>query len=441
MKLQSELVRRTLLALPALALVASITGSALLGGRADAAQVTSRSVQLSDAAPSSNGYITSGAGSGTNVTYKITFTPSSATIGGIVIDMCGNTPLVGDTSCTLPAGFTWDTDSTPAATISGTDVNVGAWSVSSMQGAGADANHPQILTLATGAGSEDAVTNANPITITVTGVTNPNATNLDGTTHNYSFYPRIVTFSTANDMTSGTTGYGASSGTTRRATFTGMVDYGGAALSIQRAIEITARVMETMTLCTSSAVMTQGCTGISAAPTIEIGQDVNGTIVLGNTRSETPAYSQVSSNATNGYGIYMKARWACGGLSKDAGATCEIPAVNAGSAVAAAINNGDGEFGVQVGNGTAAVGGTGTNTAVTRWAQSGTNFLMDTASVGDGVDDTYGSLVVSSAAEVPASNKQADSVNNTYNFGAAASSTTPAGIYSQAFTLVAVGTF
>ncbi|PID99643.1 hypothetical protein CSA80_00030, partial [Candidatus Saccharibacteria bacterium] len=58
----------------------------------------------------------------------------------------------------------------------------------------------------------------------------------------------------------------------------------------------------------------------------------------------------------------------------------------------------------------------------------------------DGVDDTYGSLVIDSFSEVGAA-KQAAHVNNTYTFGAAASSTTPAGIYTQAFVLVAVGVF
>jgi hypothetical protein len=235
------------------------------------------------------------------------------------------------------------------------------------------------------------------------------------------------------------TDYGVS-GSTRAGTVTNQVDYGGAALSLQNVISITARVMETMALCTSRTAMTANCAG-ATDPSIDIGQDVNGTIVLGTARSTTPVYSQISSNATNGYGIYMKARYTCGGLSKDAGTSCEIPPVNGGSATAAAINNGDGEFGAQVGNGTAASGGSGTNTAVTRWAQTGANFLMDTTTANDGVDDTYGSQVISSAAESPISNRQADSVNNTYTFGASTSSITPAGIYSQAFVLVAVGVF
>ena len=397
---------------------------------AAAGQVTSRSVQLSDSSASSNGKITSGVGSGTGVTYKITFTVATATtIGGIVVDICGNTPLIGDTTCTLPAGFSWGS-ATPSASLTGA---TGTWTAGSKQGAGASAAAPQVLTMS----NSTPVTPGGPVTITVTGVTNPNATNYTAT-NNYTFYARIVTFDTSGNMTSN---YTANAGSTARAaSFTGMVDYGGAAMSLQMPIAITARVMETMTFCVSGAAMTSGCTGAAPA-NIDIGQSVNGTIVLGTTLSSTPAYSQISTNATNGYGIYMKARYACGGLSKDGGTTCQIPAVNSGGATAAAIANGAGAFGAQVSSGTAASGGSGTNTAVTRWAQTGSNYLMDTTTSNDNVGATYGSLVASSASEAPASNKQADSVNNTYTFGAAASSTTPAGIYSQAFLLVAVGVF
>ena len=433
MKFRSELLRRVLVAVPAVGVIGSLAGSIFLGASSvSAAQVTSRSVQMSDSAPSANATYTSGVGSGTNVTYKITFTPSASTIGGIVVDICGNTPLVGDTSCTVPAGFSWGS-ATPTVTVSGGVA--GTWTAGSFQGAGTDAAHPQILKVSNA--TPEAPTG--PITITVDGVINPDATNLTST-HHYSFYARILSFDTAANMNNVTTGYGSASGATRLAAFTGMADYGGAALSVQEAITITARVMETMSLCTSKTVMTANCSG-QATPAIELGQDVNGTIVLGKTLSSVPVYSQVSTNATNGYSIYMKSRYACAGLSKDNGTTCEIPPVNAGAATAAAIATGGGAFGVQVGSGTAASGGSGTNTATTRWAQTGTNYIMDKTTANDNVAATYGSLVASSASETPVTNRQADSVNNTYTFGAAASSVTPAGIYSQAFTLVAVGVF
>lgn len=426
MNINYKSFRRPTAGLMALALVVGSAVPALLGTSAFAAQVTSRQLKMSDSAPSSNATFASGVGSGTNVSYEVKFTaPTASNIGGIVVDICANTPLVGDTSCTYPAGFDWG-GATPSVTVNAG--LAGTWTAAGSVG-GSGGAQTQVLRLS----NATPETPSAPIRFTVTGVTNPNATNL--TNGHYSYYARILTFDTSGNMSSQYT----SSGTTRAASFANMVDYGGVALSIQNAIQITARVMETMSLCTSAATMTANCTG-ATTPSIEIGENVNGTIVLDDTLSTTPAYSQVSTNATNGYAIYMKARYACGGLSKDSGTTCEIPPVNTGSATAAAIANGDGEFGAQVANGTAAGGGSGTNTAVARWAQTGSNFLMDITTASDGVDDTYGSLVIDSFSE-SGSNKQAASVNNTYTFGAAAASTTPAGIYSQAFVLVAVGVF
>jgi hypothetical protein len=427
---RNSLKRPAALFAAAAVLVGAAVPALLAVTNVSAAQLSSRSVQLSDSSASSNGTITSGVGSGTGVTYKITFTPTATNIGGIVVDICANTPLIGDTSCTLPAGFSWGA-ATPAASLTGA---AGTWTAGSKQGAGAGAATPQVLTMA----NATPVTPGGAVTITVTGVTNPNATNY--VANHYTFYARILTFDSNTNMTNNYTATGTTRAQLPPSGLAGVVDYGGAAMSLQNPIMITARVMETMSLCTSGAVMTAACAGAST-PTISIGSDVNGTIVLGTALSSTPAYSQVSTNATNGYGIYMKARFACGGLSKDNGTSCQIPAVNSGGATAAAIANGSGLFGAQVSSGTAASGGSGTNTAVTRWAQTGSNYIMDTTSANDGVDDTYGSLVASSASEAPVTNKQADSVNNTYTFGAAASSTTPAGIYSQAFLLVAVGVF
>src|SRR5438045_1363865 len=57
-------------------------------------QVQTRSIQMSDALPT-----------GTNVTYKVTFTPQAASVGGIVVDFCDDSPLIGSATCTQPTGF------------------------------------------------------------------------------------------------------------------------------------------------------------------------------------------------------------------------------------------------------------------------------------------------------------------------------------------------
>src|ERR1700691_578760 len=55
--------------------------------------------------------------SATSVSYNVVFTPgTTTTVGGIVVDICANDPIVGDTSCTYPAGFTWGS-ATPSLTV------------------------------------------------------------------------------------------------------------------------------------------------------------------------------------------------------------------------------------------------------------------------------------------------------------------------------------
>ncbi len=96
------------------------------------------------------------------------------------------------------------------------------------------------------------------------------------------------------------------------------------------------------------------------------------------------------------------------------------------------------EFGAFVSDGTAATGGAGANTAVARWDGTGSTYLMDTTTASDNVLSTYGSKIAETSGGDP---KQANSVNNTISFAAVASPVTPAGIYSENFSLIGVGTF
>ena len=99
---------------------------------------------------------------------------------------------------------------------------------------------------------------------------------------------------------------------------------------------------------------------------------------------------------------------------------------------------------MRVGDGTFVGTGTGTNTAVEKWTGDDTingtivpnasNYLMDTTSGNDNINYVYGSQVVDSTG-------QANSVQNEYFFAATASPTTPAGIYTQTFSLIASGRF
>ena len=397
MNIKKQQVQRPLLALSALALIAGTAAPALLGlGQASAAQLTNRSIQLSDSAPS-GGSIASGIGSGTSVSYKVTFTTSAA-MQSIVIDFCDGSPLIEDPSAGSCDAVTGLNTASAAADGGWTDVSA-ASQVKLTHGS-----------------SQTAGTH----TITLSGITNPTITD--------SFYARITTYTDA--------AYGAGDPYVSPANAGGFVDYGGVAMSTVTPISVTARVMETMELCTSAAAPTLGCAGVTA-PSIVLGHGANDVLDYTAIDSEN-IYSQITTNATNGYAIYLRSRYTCGGLSKDAGVSCPIPAINAGAAAATTMVPGTAAFGVSVSDGVAAAGGISANDAVTRWKPVAGDYIMDTTSANDGVDDTYGSKVVDSTAEAI---KQAYGVNNTYTFAATAAPTTPAGIYTQNFLLVGVGTF
>jgi hypothetical protein len=101
-KINFGVVKRAFYVMLATLLV--VAGLPLLNpGKAAAAQFSTRSIQLSDSGVS-GGSITTGVGSGTNVTYRVSFTPS-ALAESMVIDFCTQDPIINDT-CTAPTGMT-----------------------------------------------------------------------------------------------------------------------------------------------------------------------------------------------------------------------------------------------------------------------------------------------------------------------------------------------
>ncbi len=390
MNINYKSLRRPTAALMALALLVGSAAPSFLSAKTVlAAQVTSRSIQMSDSGPS-DGTVTSGVGSGTAVKYVLKFTTVGA-MQSFVVDFCSASPLISDT-CTAPTGF---------ATGSATLTANGTWSL-------------------TPSASQWKMTNtssqaAGAFTFEFNGITNPSTTG--------PFYARVTTYADAT--------YGTYSSATSVGNY---VDYGGIALSTTAPIKITARVMESLTLCTSSAAYSGlSCAG-AAAPTVYIGNGGPTNVLDTSSVYTTPIYSQISTNALNGYALYLRASNSCGGLSRDGGTTCGIPAVDGGSAAGTTITAGTAAFGATVSDGTAQSGGTGTNTAVARWKTTAPTYIMDTTTSNDNVTYTYGSKIAESSA-------QANSVNNTITFAATASLTTPAGIYTENFSLIGVGTF
>ncbi|MGH7218484.1 MAG: hypothetical protein ACREGE_03540, partial [Candidatus Microsaccharimonas sp.] len=248
------------------ALVLATVTPGLVPAFASAAQLTERSVQLSSSSKSA-----------TNVSYEATFTPTSAA-GAVVFDFCEDSPLIG-AACEAPAGFT-------VATATATSTS-GA--VTASQTTAAVPNTVKVVgTFA-----------AEPVTITLSGVTNPSAAG--------ALYVRIVTFAggtaetNANAYTSEIPGVHS--------------DDGGAAVSITDTVGVSAAVLETMTFCVSGGSIGADCSGTSPTA-LQLGEDSGSVKALDATkRSETSLYSQISTNAASGAVVNMKSSAEnCGGL-------------------------------------------------------------------------------------------------------------------------------
>lgn len=379
--------------------------------QAYAAQFSDRKIEMSDSSPS-GGTITSGVGSGTKVAYKLSLSiPTTGTnVGGVVVDFCSNSPLVGDT-CTPPTAFTVNRSSTTLYNQTG--FGTGSFNVLT-----SDATNNRIIitrTTATAPTATASIEFGNGVAGTGNGFTNPSTTG--------SFYARIYTYPTAATATSHNT-----------ATPTGYTDYGGLALTTATVITITARVQETLIFCVSAASPSANCAG-TTTPALAIGHGTNK--VIDATAVDSGAvYSQLSTNAGNGATVRMRnGNGTCGGLSTDGGTTCSIPPANSGAATTPGVGTG-------MTAGTAAFGlaiGTATGTTVAapyNGNPSGSNYYygMDSTTAGSNVTTTYGSKVYETAG--PVSN-----VNSTWTFAATASNTTAAGLYSANISAIATGQF
>lgn len=425
-------------------------------GTAAAAQMVNRSIQMSDSAPSGTS-ITTGVGSGTDVTYKVTFTASAAA-DSMVIDFCVDDALIGDT-CTFPTNMDFS-----AATLTAVSGPVGGWA---------------ITPTATGIKLSDSVANSAAIdpatqavqSFEIKGVTNPSS--VSATTYG-TFYARMYTYAD-NTFGSSTTAYASPDSTGGGPG--DYKDFGGVALVINRVITITARVSEQLTFCLTkvdiSTTTTHNCsdTAVSAAnnyPALTLGHSATagGGLVLTQDQVDTGiVYSQLSTNATSGVVVRMrnsngqaKPATPCGGLSTDGGNTCAIPAVNGGNNTgAAALPAGTAAFGLFVSDYHTETDGVAPNTMTlspiyhsvdpahvvtygTTTMPTSPNDIyygMDTTSHGSGGDDVT-SLYGSELFNV---NSPCYEIENQYIFAATASITTPAGVYSANMVVIATGKF
>lgn len=302
-----------------------------------AAQVTERSIALSNSSVSATG-----------VTYEVNFTAPTAA-AAMIIDFCSNSPLLGE-SCTAPTGF--DASSAAATGFTATST----------------ANHLKLV------GSIAASTN----TITVTGLTNPED---DGT-----MYARVTTYASTGDADAyvDPTDLGT------------VQDDGGIALSITPTIGVSGAVLESMTFCVSGAVISDACV-TTTAPVLKLGETVGTAKALDASAVSTGSiFTQISTNAANGAVISLKSNtFDCGGLLRVGSADCDIaPAQQTG------IVAGEAKFGVKTTTATGGtlgtlqpVSGSGYNNSAYALNYTTGNTAGVTSTFGDPFLDTDGSPV------------------------------------------------
>lgn len=370
----------------AIAMLAATIVSGFLPALAWAAQVTTRSVEMSSS--------TKGA---TNQTYQINFTSVSAA-AAFIVEFCSDTPLIGE-ACTKPTGL--DLTGAASSTVGFTDVSV------------IDDTDDNTLVVAGTIGA------ATGVSVDVSSIDNPTSA---GT-----MYARIVTYDTkvhAQAYTSTALG-------------TGATDQGSVAMSVTDNIGVTGDVLESLTFCVSAAnTVTAGCASGVTAPTLAIGE-LNGDIrsLSSSALSTVAVYTQLSTNAVGGAVVSLKSSTTgCGGLSR-----LGAPSFAAGCGITAAgtsgtVSAGDSKIGIRGASSTDE--GTASGTYQMAGSYDTTNYHLNWVS-GDatGVTSTYGDPIMNTASG-PASNKEI-----ALTFGASIAPSTPAGRYTADYSLIATGTF
>jgi len=362
-----------------------------LSSSANAATVSSRSIQMSTAAQGATG-----------VTYTVTFTPSGTSVQSLVLDFCdsASSPIPG-AACTTGAGVPDFTSATVSSTFM-TSLTAGTKGLGQIKLAGTAAS-----------------TASTAQTITISNVTNPTsaaqttctATNGSGCT----FYGRVYTYGNAT--------YGTYSSAT---SIGSAVDTGGFALATSQSITITATVKESLTFCASKTQPSAGCTTGVAAPALTLGHG-SPTALDSTAVDADTAYFGCSTNANGNVVVRIK------GTVPTSPSSNTIPAVSAGgSAGPYSITAGTAAFGLRIGT----VSGTDYSASgVTPTAKynSATQYSWDTTSATNNTGLGAGDQI---ATVAPSSDAWAK-----LNFAATAALTTPAGIYTASESLIATGTF
>jgi hypothetical protein len=351
----------------------------LLPARANAYnQVSSRSILMS-----------SSAAGATNVAYQVNFTTvtNNQTVGSVVVEVCGNSPIIGDT-CTAPSGFSFNKASLTVNNISG---NITSLSVDSSSNstanrivltrtAGTVANGPVSFTLGNG---------------TSNGITNPTST--VGT-----FYARILILASTDGTLPG------SSTNENDAT-----DAGGVAISTANQLHVTAKVQESLLFCVYTDV---DCA--TGGNDVKLG-DLNGVLASNSTTYTGSANFDVASNAVSGVSIHLK------GTTLTSGSFTIDPAGS--SCIADPTSSSTEMFGLRM-----LTLPTGMTSTAPYNCASG-NHAFD-ANTSTGIPSTFGQ-------EIAHTTGASDILTSTIEFAAKSALTSEAGVYTTTLTLIATATY
>jgi hypothetical protein len=283
-----------------LSLMVTAVLPALISARANAAQITSRKITMSDSKWSATG-----------VTYSAAFNVSSTWSGnldGIVVEFCSgaNTPIIGDTTCAIPTGF--------AAAATSANFKVNGVAVGGVYTA-ATLNTNRTFILSYASGAHAAPTASQSVSFDMTGITNPSL-------GNSTFYARVYTYNAA----AGATGYTLAN-PNAGATY---VDAGGVAISTSNDLVFTSKVQERLQFCitTSATCATAGTekdtTAGNRTVAINVG-DANGVLDTAGAYVNSNVKMYVQTNASGNAVVVVKGDTLCNPMQTyPAASTCSV---------------------------------------------------------------------------------------------------------------------
>lgn len=419
------LLNRTTALVSAFALAFAAAIPVVLNSRANAL-IQSRSITVS----------TSRAGA-TGVTYAVRFKAGAdMNIKGMIVDFCDESPIIGNGTCTAPAGFTIG-----APTV-GNYQNMAGWTAVS-------GNAGRTLALTKAGGEALTVTGTPTYGFDITSVTNPDL-------GNHTYYARILLY--ANDTGADSPGAATAGGYLNTATPTvgSYLDAGGIALSTANQLQITSKVQERLTFClytdascsTSGADQEKDSSGVYRTNAITLG-DNNGVLDISQPFVDKNTKFDIATNAASGATVVLK------GDTLKTG-SFDVAAIGAAAAGSTA---GAEQFGLCL------------------YESAGTGFDISSVGTGNG-NDTYNSANCNSTTQTAGAAGLGVGVNNggagTANFGFNSSAvngtmsasgdtlgkkaaglsstatlafignvapTTEAGIYQTTLTFIATGTY